>query len=116
MQFCFRAKAVPTECFVVSKIRTRPEGRRESGDENRLPNSPFPAVEVFVSYSHHDQQLREQLQNHLSVLQRQRVIAVWHDRRIEPGQEWRHEIDSNLEKAQIVLLLISADFLASDYC
>ena len=53
---------------------------------------------------------------HLSVLQRQNVIALWNDHVTDPGQKWKNEIDRNLEQAQVVLLLVSADFLASDYC
>jgi internalin A len=49
-------------------------------------------------------------------MQRQGVISVWTDRRIEPGDLWGSEIDENLERAQIILLLVSASFIASDYC
>jgi hypothetical protein len=73
-------------------------------------------VSVFYSYSHADEKLREELEKHLSALQRQGQIDQWHDRRIGPGQEWKGEIDEHLEKADIVLLLISPDFIASDYC
>lgn len=58
----------------------------------------------------------ETLDKHLSVLRRTGVIAPWHDRRITAGREWEHEIDKHLEEAQVILLLVSADFLASDYC
>ena len=75
-----------------------------------------PTVEVFISYSHRDEKFREDLQRHLSSLQRQELVAIWHDRRIDAGQEWRYEINEHLAKAKIVLLLVSADFLASDYC
>jgi len=44
------------------------------------------------------------------------VISTWHDRKILPGSEWDREIDSHLERARIILLLISSDFIASDYC
>ena len=44
------------------------------------------------------------------------LIDVWHDQRIEAGTEWKDKIDENLERADIILLLISADFMASDYC
>jgi hypothetical protein len=74
------------------------------------------AVEVFFSYSHEDEALRDQLANHLSSLQRQGVIQKWHDRQIPAGKEWAGQIDAHLEAAQIILLLISADFIASDYC
>jgi internalin A len=60
--------------------------------------------------------LRDELETHLKLLQRQGVIAGWHDRRILPGEKWEKAIDANLEGADIVLLLVSADFIASDYC
>jgi internalin A len=74
------------------------------------------ALRLFYSYSHKDEALRDELETHLKLLQRQGLIESWHDRRIAPGQEWKDEIDSNLERADIILLLISADFIASDYC
>ena len=79
--------------------------------------SKFPrAIEVFYSYTHADEPLRNALDNHLSLLRRQGVIAGWHDRRITAGTEWAGAIDAHLRRAQIILLLVSADFLASDYC
>jgi internalin A len=60
--------------------------------------------------------LRDELETHLKLLQRQGVISTWHDRKILPGSEWNREIDRDLERAKIILLLISADFMASDYC
>lgn len=77
--------------------------------------SPEP-VELFYSYSHKDEKLRDELAVHLSLLQRQGVISAWHDRNISAGSEWAKEIDQNLNSAQIILLLVSANFLASDYC
>jgi internalin A len=73
-------------------------------------------LKIFLSYSHKDETLREELGTHLKILQRQGLIEVWHDRQIIPGEEGGKEIDKNLEDADIILLLISADFLASDYC
>jgi TIR domain. len=74
------------------------------------------AVRLFYSYSHKDEQLRDELETHLKLLQRQGLIEIWHDRMIEAGDEWKQKIDENLERADIVLLLVSADFIASDYC
>jgi len=74
------------------------------------------AIEVFFSYAHEDEGLRDKLANHLKLLERQGVIQKWHDRQILAGTEWKGQIDSHLETAQIILLLISSDFLASDYC
>lgn len=73
-------------------------------------------TEVFFSYSHRDEALRDELAKHLSILRRQGIIDAWYDRQIPVGTEWAGEIDSHLNSAQIILLLISSDFLASDYC
>ncbi|MGH9840656.1 MAG: TIR domain-containing protein [Blastocatellia bacterium] len=77
---------------------------------------PDDSISIFISYSHHDDELRQELDKHLSGLRRQGVISVWHDRRIVAGEEWAREIDDNLEAADIILLLVSPDFIASDYC
>jgi TIR domain len=71
---------------------------------------------VFFSYSHKDEALRDELEVHLSALKRQGVIETWHDRRIEAGQQIDHVINHNLEQADIILLLVSPYFIASDYC
>ncbi len=73
-------------------------------------------VELFISYSHKDEELRQQLDKHLASLKRQKVIEAWHDRKIEAGMEWAKQIDDNLNKADIILLLISPDFIFSNYC
>ena len=71
---------------------------------------------MFYSYSRKDETLRNELENHLTLLRRLGLIQPWHDRRIEAGDDWRKAIDKNLEDADIILLLVSADFMASDYC
>lgn len=76
---------------------------------------PVP-LELFYSYSHKDKKLRDKLDNHLSLLQRQGFINEWHDRMIEAGDDWESEIDEHLESAHLILLLVSDDFIASDYC
>lgn len=73
-------------------------------------------IEIFYSYSHKDEELREQLEKHLSILKRQDVITDWHDRKIDAGGEWGREIHEHLNTAHIILLLVSSDFLDSDYC
>ena len=74
------------------------------------------SIEIFFSYAHKDEKLREDLEKQLSLLKWQGLITGWHDRRIGAGREWSGEIDAHLDKAQIILLLISPDFMASDYC
>jgi TIR domain len=71
---------------------------------------------VFFSYAHKDERLCRKLEKHLSLLRQQGLITEWHDRRIMPGTDWAHVIDTHLMTAQVILLLISPDFLASDYC
>lgn len=71
---------------------------------------------VFFSYSHKDEELRDELETHLSMLKRDGSITSWHDRRILPGADFAQQIDENLESADVVLLLVSSYFLASDYC
>ncbi|MCF4967723.1 toll/interleukin-1 receptor domain-containing protein [Nostoc sp. CMAA1605] len=73
-------------------------------------------VKVFFSYSHKDEALRDELATHLSTMKHQGVIEAWHDRAIIAGSNWADAIDDNLNIADIVLLLVSANFLASDYC
>jgi hypothetical protein len=74
------------------------------------------SINVFFSYSHKDEAFKEDLQTHLSILKRQGSITSWDDRRISPGDKWEEEINLNLQKADIILLLVSSNFLASDYC
>ena len=73
-------------------------------------------IEVFISYSHKDQAFREELEKHLSTLKRQNIISSWYDGNIAPGSEWESQIVGHLTSAQIILLLISADFIHSDFC
>lgn len=77
---------------------------------------PRNAVRIFYSYSHKDETLRNRLEEHLSSLKWAGHIASWHDRKIEAGDDWDRTIDTKLKDADITLLLISASFLASNYC
>ncbi|MDX6269472.1 MAG: hypothetical protein QOD28_695, partial [Acidobacteriota bacterium] len=81
-----------------------------------MTSHPVEAVEIFCSYAHKDEALRGELEAHLSSLKREGKIKHWHDRLIKPGENWKGKIDEHLERAHIILLLISADFIKSDYC
>jgi CheY-like chemotaxis protein len=72
-------------------------------------------VTLFYSYAHEDETLRDELQDHLMILERRGVVRSWHDRAIVAGHDWNREIDDRLRTADLVLLLISKDFIASDY-
>jgi hypothetical protein len=74
------------------------------------------SVTIFFCYAHEDEALLKQLKAHLIPLQRQRVIDLWHDRDISAGSEWEQEISHHLNAAQIILFLVSPDFMVSDYC
>src|SRR5512135_2693211 len=80
------------------------------------PERPAVPISLFYSYSHKDEALRDELETHLTLLRRQGVVRGWHDRCIPAGTEWAGQIDQHLEAADVILLLVSADFLASDYC
>lgn len=73
-------------------------------------------IVVFCSYSHKDEKFLKKMITHLSILKRQGVIKEWWDGEIGAGEEWQQEIDEHLEAADIILLLVSADFIASDFC
>lgn len=81
-----------------------------------LPFTTPTAKKVFVSYSHIDHEIHRQLLVHLQPLCRRGLIQIWHDQLIKPGDEWEAEIWGKLDEADFVLLLISADFVASEFC
>lgn len=71
---------------------------------------------VFLSYSHKDESYKDELVAHLSQMKRKGEISSWDDRVILPGEEWEEKIDENLKAADVILFLVSADFINSDYC
>lgn len=74
------------------------------------------ALKVFLSYAHEDETARADLGKYLRPLVRKGLIEIWHDRKITGGREWKGAIDAALKDADIILLLVSAEFLDSDYC
>jgi len=73
-------------------------------------------MEVFFSYSRRDERFRRQLDNHLSLLQRNRVIHTWSAHDVPAGTDFDDAARTRLNSAQVILLLVSPDFLASNYC
>ncbi|HEY0753909.1 MAG TPA: TIR domain-containing protein [Ktedonobacteraceae bacterium] len=73
-------------------------------------------LELFCCYAHEDQEMLANLKKHLMPLQRQRQIMLWSDTDLQAGVEWEKELYRHLESADIILLLISSDFMNSDYC
>lgn len=92
-----------------------PKKIRVLAAEQSQPEHSPRALEVFYSYSHEDEGLRQTLEKYLVMLKRQGLIVSWHDRDINAGSDWREEIDTHLNSAHIILLLVSPDFLSSDY-
>jgi hypothetical protein len=70
------------------------------------------ALTLFYAYAHQDERLRNELDKHLSLLKRQGHLSTWYDRDTSAGTDWAHEIDTHLEIADLILLLVSADFIA----
>ena len=89
------------------------EGSRQR--ESRLECQSV-ALQLFYSYSHKDESLRDELETYLKLLQRQGLNQPWRDRCILPGSDGEQDIDDHLNRADIMLLLVSADFIVSDYC
>src|SRR5260221_3651321 len=73
-------------------------------------------IKIFFCYAHEDETLLNQLKAHLRPLERKGLIEMWLDRDINAGVAWESEIDTQLNAAQIILLLVSSDFIDSDYC
>jgi formylglycine-generating enzyme required for sulfatase activity len=77
---------------------------------------PEAAIKIFYSYARKDRELRDTLDNHLAALQAAGRVETWHDLQLEPGIEWEPDLLARLKAADIILLLISVDFMASKYC
>jgi hypothetical protein len=73
-------------------------------------------LNVFISYSHQDERMRLKLRHHLATLVSDGLIRIWHDREIEAGANWEGEINKEIGAADVILLLVSASFLNSNYC
>ena len=74
------------------------------------------ALKIFFCYAHEDELLLNKIKMQLKPLERQGLIEMWYDREIRAGMEWEHEIDKHLSMAQIILLMISPDFINAEYC
>jgi internalin A len=92
------------------------EDRTAAGSSVQRSGEWTDPLQVAFSYSHVDEELRDRLETHLKLLQRQGIISTWHDRKIVPGQHWANVIDAQIARADVILALVSADFIASDYC
>jgi hypothetical protein len=81
-----------------------------------MSNIEYGKINLFYSYAHEDEESCEEIMRSLEPLRVEGVVSEWYDRQIIAGENWRNQISDNLDRAKIVLLMISPDFLNSDYC
>lgn len=96
----------------MKQISTSVLAQRQKTSASFFPNG----IDIFFSYSHKDEEMRQELDKNLSNLKRQRIITGWHDGEIRAGDVWEEEIEAHLSSAHIILLLVSPDFIDSNYC
>jgi len=80
-----------------------------------MADEPQVGARIFISYAHEDEELKDELDKHLKVLKRSSKVEIWNDRELVAGQEWDASIMAELQQANIILLLVSVDFNASDF-
>lgn len=88
---------------------------REPESFARRPTTRLDIDRLFISYSHRDREVLNRLMVHLRPLEREGLVDVWNDTRIDAGARWKEEVEKALDHARAAILLISADFLASDF-
>lgn len=101
------ADVKPSEGIVESSLRRVPQNTDETTTKKQL--------KMFLSYAHEDVLLKDELDKHLTALKRSQRISIWQDKNIAGGSDWDETIKEELEQADIILLLISPDFVASEY-
>ena len=94
---------------------SRPRAER-SASSPRKKSAKSVRKSIFVAYARADEGFRSNLDQHLTGLRHSGVVDDWSDQKILPGEDWAKAINGKLECADIVLLLVSADFLGSKYC
>jgi hypothetical protein len=116
----WKPQALPFEIHLQSENAQLFE-RNEDAEEKEKPSEiqeqrEKKTIKLVYCYAHQDKTLRDKLDEHLSVLHHLNQITSWYDHEIKPGLRWEEEIDAQLNTANIILLLVSPDFMASKYC
>ncbi len=106
--------------------KNKNEQKTQAEPDSYTPSSPSPdsmrlsvplqKIEVFFCYSHWDKAARDRLDSHLKPVKMQFSLIDWYDGNILPGGDWKQEIDIHINRAHIILALVSADFIASHFC
>lgn len=97
-------------------IEIRPASQQGSPDKDEPDASQGRPRKVFISYEHEDRELRKRLEKHLSPLIHEGKITIWKYEEIPAGANWKNQIDTHIDEADIILLLVSPNFIASEYC
>lgn len=90
-------------------------GAMEASSKHAIESNPQ-GLGVFIAYARKDKSLQRRLKEHLAPLERENLIRIWFDGMITPGEAWEATLQEHLRSAEVVLLLISASFMSSDYC
>lgn len=109
---CRAAASIVRNPPVKSAPRGSPETRVAEG---KPPNRVLRRDKVFISYSHRDQKFLRELVTHLKPLERAGRLSVWTDKQLDAGEKWLGEIREALARTRVAVLLVSKDFLASDF-
>jgi len=103
-----------TKSVDSSSVQTQADVHAQKGTvQSSQTTSPLP---VYISYVESDEELRLKLEKHLVMLKRQGLISTWHSRQASAGLDKDDEVNNNINKARLILLLVSQEFIASDYC
>src|SRR6266702_8610624 len=76
---------------------------------------PPKAVEIYISYSTKDKELKNELEKHLAKLEEEGLITLWSDRQMIPGSKWQQELQAHINTARMILLLVTPDYLESEW-
>ncbi len=97
------------------KALVEPTPQLNQASEPQARGEGHVPVSTFLSYCHGDRKAKEIFQQNLTVMTTKKIITQWHDGLIEPGMRWREEIDTNLDKMDVFVGLLTTGFLASKF-